>query len=149
MSVQQMVERYLGGLTTAHYDAAEEVLHPDYEEYYPQTGEVLRGRGNVIASIEAHPGNPTGRIVDVQGGEAVEAKVTRALPMGPPVIHTYGGDDAFTAELLLDYPEAGRFHLICIGRLKDGLIHRTTMYWAEPDEAPEWRAPFAEIVSRD
>ena len=62
------------------------------------------------------------------------------------LVSVHGGGDTFTAELLLDYPEYGRFHLVVIGRLEDGLVRSTRMYWAAPDEPAEWRAPFVEIV---
>jgi hypothetical protein len=31
--------------------------------------------------------------------------------------------------------------------LRDGLVHRETMYWAAPFEAPAWRAPWVEHPS--
>lgn len=141
-----MIERYLYALANNDYQDAEQLIHPDYEEYYPQTGERFSGRETAIEVLKAYPGLPTGEVIGVSGGDRGQAKVTRALPMGPAVITVFGGDDAFTAELVLDYPGAGRYHLVVIGRVEDGLIRRTRIYWAAPDEPAEWRAPFVEMV---
>lgn len=146
MGLQDKIERYLTGLATGNYQAAEEILHPDYEEYYPQTGERFQGLDTALEVAAAYPGLPSGEVVGVSGGNRTSTTVTRALPMGAPVVSVYGGDDAFTAELLLDYPGAGRFHVVVIGELDGGLIRRTRLYWSAPDDPAAWRAPFVEIV---
>ena len=33
--------------------------------------------------------------------------------------------------------------------LRDGLVHRETVYWAPPFEAPDWRRPFVELPPED
>ena len=51
----------------------------------------------------------------------------------------------WVAEVVSDYD--GRiFHYVSIVELKDGKMWRDTRYYAEPFEAPEWRAKWVERV---
>ena len=101
------------------------IRHPeDYVMEMPQSGERIRGRENMRSFQEAapeHSAPPSIRIdrVRVRGGLWVKEGV-----------NDYGG---------------GRiFHSTVIYELKDGKIWRDTRYFAEPFEAPEWRAQWVE-----
>lgn len=48
------------------------------------------------------------------------------------------------AEGASDYGDGRVFHYVSIVELKDGKMWRDTRYYAEPSEAPEWRAQWVE-----
>ena len=50
----------------------------------------------------------------------------------------------WVAEVASDYDDGRVFHYVSIVELKDGKMWRDTRYYAEPSEAPEWRAQWAE-----
>ena len=55
-----------------------------------------------------------------------------------------GGGDAFIVEGTIDYGDGVPVRYVGIGELRDGRIARMTEYFANPFEAPAWRAPFVE-----
>ena len=90
----------------------------------PQSGERIRGRENMRSFQEAFPEHSTPpsiriRRVLVRDGLWVVESVT-----------DYGGEQVFNGAAILE--------------LKDGKIWRDTRYFAEPFEAPEWRAQWVE-----
>ena len=100
-----------------------EANHPgDYIMEMPQSGEAVRGRENMRNFQEAYPGSPSIRVRRVlvrQGLWVVEA------------VNDYSGQVS---------------DMVMILELKDGRIWRDRRYYAEPFEAPEWRARWVERV---
>ncbi len=50
----------------------------------------------------------------------------------------------WVAEAVIDYGEGQVFSVVLIIELKGGKMWRDTRYYAEPFEAPEWRAQWVE-----
>ena len=50
----------------------------------------------------------------------------------------------WVAEAASDYGGGRVFHYVSMVELKDGKMWRDTRYYAEPSEAPEWRAQWVE-----
>jgi len=100
-----------------------EANHPeDYIMEMPQSGEAVRGRANMRNFQEAYPGSPSIRVRRVlvrEGLWVVEA------------VNDYSGQVS---------------DMVMILELKDGRIWRDRRYYAEPFEAPEWRARWVERV---
>jgi hypothetical protein len=98
--------------------------HPDdYIMEMPQSGETIRGRDNMRRFHEAYPNTPSIRLRRVlvrKGLWIVEG------------VNDYGGGQASDFAMILE--------------LKDGRIWRDRRYYAEPFEAPEWRARWVERV---
>jgi hypothetical protein len=94
---------------------------PDYVMEMPQSGERIVGRDSMRAMQEAYPNPP-------------EATIRRII----------GSGDLFVMEAVSDYPGGGVFHVANIVEFSDGKIVRETRYYAEPFEAPEWRAEWVE-----
>ena len=87
----------------------------------PQSGERIRGRANMRAFEEAFPNPPSielRRVLVREGLWVVEG------------VNDYGGGQVFDVVLIVE--------------LKDGKWWRDTRYYAEPFEAPEWRAAWVE-----
>jgi SnoaL-like domain len=101
-----------------------ELRHEDYVMEMPQSGEAIRGRENMRRFQEAYPGGaPSMRLLRVlvrEGLWVVEA------------VYERGGGQVFDVAMILE--------------LKDGKIWRDRRYYAEPFDAPEWRAQWVERV---
>ncbi|MBA2714348.1 MAG: nuclear transport factor 2 family protein [Rubrobacteraceae bacterium] len=97
------------------------VRHEDYVMEMPQSGERIRGREKMRKFQEAYPTPPNiqlRRAVVREGLWIVEG------------VNDYGGGHVFAVLLTFE--------------LRDGKVWRDTRYYAEPFEAPEWRAQWVE-----
>ncbi len=98
-----------------------ELRHEDYSMEMPQSGESIRGREKMREFQEAYPTPPSIRLRRVlvrDGLWVVEG------------VNDYGGSQVFDVVLIVE--------------LKDGKMWRDRRYYAEPFEAPEWRAKWVE-----
>jgi hypothetical protein len=123
---EQQVRRFLSE-QLAHLSPEEEyeLRHEDYVMEMPQSGERIRGRDKMRAFQEAYPNPPTMQLRRV---------IVR--------------DNLWVVELVSDY--GGRiYHPVLIIELRNGKMFRDTRYYAEPFEAPEWRAQWAERMKPD
>jgi hypothetical protein len=55
-----------------------------------------------------------------------------------------GGGDVFVIEGTVDYGDGVPVSYVGIGELRDGKVAKITEYFANPFEAPAWRADFVE-----
>jgi hypothetical protein len=55
-----------------------------------------------------------------------------------------GGDTVFVVEGTIDYGDGVPVSYVGIGELRDGKVSKMTEYFANPFEAPAWRADFVE-----
>jgi len=100
------------------------IRHPeDYSMEMPQSGERFRGRENMRAFQEAFP--PSNR---------PSIRIRRVLVR----------DGLWIVESVVEYGGGQVMHGPAILELKDGKVWRDTRYFAEPFEAPEWRAHLVE-----
>ena len=100
------------------------IRHEDYVMEMPQSGECFVSRENVRALQESFHDNadkPTIRIRRV----LVEAGL-------------------WVVESVVDYGGGQVMHGVAVLELRDGTVCRDTRYFAEPFEAPEWRARWVE-----
>jgi ketosteroid isomerase-like protein len=103
-------------------DAIDDLMHDDYAEEYPQSGERIRGKDNARAVYERYPSMPD--LIDYS--------------------YKLEGDLA-VIEMILDY-DGQRMNVCEIVEFEDGKIKRGRGYFAEPFEAPEWRAQWVERI---
>ena len=101
-------------------DTIADLMHDDYVEEYPQSGERIRGKDNVRTVYENYPALPT--LIDYD--------------------YTLSGDLA-VVEMTLEY-DGNRMNVCEIVHFEDGKIRRSRAYFAEQFEAPEWRARWVE-----
>jgi ketosteroid isomerase-like protein len=114
------VERYWPSLQGGDFAAVTELYHEDAVQEWPQSGERVVGRANIMAINENYPGLPAGTV----------RRIT-------------GAGDLWIAELTLDYG-GDRYESVAILEMRDGRIARETDYFAEPFEAPQWRAQWVQ-----
>src|SRR5207237_877032 len=118
-----LLERYLAGLLDPEQEYA--LRQEDVVIDMPQSGERIRGRDNMKAMQEAYPGPPTITVHRIVGSGEVWVVEGRS---------DYGGRIYYVANIL-------EFH--------EGKIIRETRYYADPFEAPAWRAPWVEPIESE
>jgi hypothetical protein len=105
-------------------DVIQEYGTDDFVEEWPQSGERLT--------------------------KAASRKMAEAYPQmsGTNPKFTYkrmlGGGDVFVVEGTIDYGDGIPVSYVGIGEIRDGKVARMTGYFANPFEAPAWRADFVE-----
>ncbi len=96
----------------------------DFVEEWPQSGERLTKAAS-LRMAEAYP--------DMTGTSPTFA-YKRML----------GGGDVFVIEGTIDYGDGVPVSYVGIGEIRDGKVAKMTEYFANPFEAPAWRADFVE-----
>jgi hypothetical protein len=59
-----------------------------------------------------------------------------------------GGGDVFVVEGTIDYGDGVPVSYVGIGEVRDGKVAKMTEYFANPFEAPAWRADFVERMDK-
>lgn len=114
---RQVAERLVRCINERRIEVMDELFHEDAVMDWPQSGE------------------------QVVGGDARRA-VYGAFPSLPTVTprRILAADDLVVLEASLDYGGGAVYHTVFVLEFRDGRIARETAYWAEPFEAPAWRA---------
>jgi len=119
---RRIVERYWQALRDGDMEAAFDVYQDDAIQEWPQSGERVVGKANILAITENYPGLPRATIRRIIGsGDLVISEVTL----------DYGGD---------------RYEAVTILEMRNGKVARETDYFAAPFEAPQWRAQWVETM---
>ena len=101
-----------------------EYASDDFVEEWPQSGERLTKDAS-MRMAESYP---------AMSGTTPTFKYRRML----------GGGDIYVIEGTIDYGDGVPVSYVGVGELRDGKIARMTEYFANPFEAPAWRADFVE-----
>jgi hypothetical protein len=96
----------------------------DYHEDWPQSGERLSKAATV----------KMGEVYAERSGTNPAFTYRRMI----------GGGDVFVVEGTIDYGDGIPVSYVGIGELRDGKIAHVTSYFANPFEAPAWRADFVD-----
>jgi len=139
---RRIVERYMSAFPS-NFDVLAELRHPDYIEDWPQSGERIRGHDNYVKIHHGYPGGlPTAETRSIRGSED-------RWMMSPSftLVRINGTGDTYTVEGSLAYPDGGLTHLVAILELRDGRVIKVTHYFADPFEAPSWRADWVESIT--
>jgi hypothetical protein len=145
MTNEQVVRRYAEAVVAQDYDEIARLRHPDWTAVWPQSGELVRGSENDLAITRNYPGGepqllPEGRLLGSEDRWAVS-------PLGGGAYRVAGEGEVWMGQWRMRYPDGRVWFTILLFELRDGLIWRETAYWAEPLEAPAWRAQWVERVS--
>ena len=118
----QVAEAVWKALQAGDWEAAGGYMHDDFVQEWPQSGERIVGRDNAIAINQNFPGGlPTMRF-------------RRTLADG----------DLAVLELELTYADGSRYLGMSVLELRDGKVVKETDYFAQPFQAPQWRAQWIE-----
>jgi ketosteroid isomerase-like protein len=119
---RQMAEAAWRALGAGDWEAASGYLHDDFVQEWPQSGERIVGRDNAIAINQNFPGGvPTMRFR-----------------------RTLAGGDLAVVEVELTYADGSRYLGVSVIELRDGKVAKETDYFAQPFQAPQWRAQWVE-----
>ena len=100
----------------------QEYAADDFVQEWPQSGERIVGRDNAIAINQNYPGGlPTMRFR-----------------------RTLAGGDLAVLEIELTYADGSRYLGVSVIELHDGKVVKETDYFAQPFQAPQWRAQWVE-----
>ena len=122
-SNREVVEQLLNGIDAGDVSVLDRVFHDDGEMVWPASRELVRGAVNRRAVYSHMPVLP---------------KVQKR--------RIFGSGDLWIAEATLSY--AGKpYSTVLIFEFRNGKIARETGYWAEPFEAPAWRAQWVESLA--
>ena len=99
----------------------------DFVEEWPQSGERL-SKAASMRMADAYP---------EMSGTSPKFTYKRML----------GGGDTFMIEGTIDYGDGVPVSYVGIGEARDGKIVRMTEYFANPFEAPAWRADYVEMMA--
>ena len=139
---REVVDRFVEALGSGDADAYESALDDDAEIVYPQSGERFRGRRNLRALLDefiSHDGGFRPTLERVVGDDS-------AWMVSPAytLVRVEGSGEQFTATGRVRYPDGSEWHLVQLIKVRGGRISQVTSYFAEPFEAPAWRAPYRE-----
>jgi ketosteroid isomerase-like protein len=105
--------------------AMDDIASDDLVQEWPQSGERIRGKDNLKRINENYSGAT---------GTTPKAKLRRIS----------GEGDIRTIEMTIDYGDGTPVSYVGIAEFKDGKLAKMTEYFANPFEAPAWRADFVE-----
>jgi ketosteroid isomerase-like protein len=137
-----IVERFVETLGSGDPDAYESALDEDAVIVYPQSGERFRGRRNLRALLDefiARDGGFRPRLERVIGDDP-----SWLISPVYTLVQVEGSGEQFTATGRVRYPDGTEWHLVQLIEVRGGRISQVTSYFAEPFEAPAWRAPYRE-----
>jgi hypothetical protein len=119
---REIIEGLFGGGKLRLDAAAEyELRHDDYVMEMPQSGERVRGRANMRAMQERYPNPPDATLRRITGSGDVWVMEATS---------NYGDDDVYLVTDIFEF--------------RDGKIAKETRYYAQPFDAPAWRAEWVE-----
>jgi ketosteroid isomerase-like protein len=119
---KQLVERFWATMQTNDFKAVGELLHENYTLEWPQSGERIRGRANLVAINENYPAHGPW-----------EFTVHRIIAEAEQVVSEVDVTDGVI-----------RGRAITFSTIRDGKILHQTEFWPDPFEAPAWRAQWVE-----
>src|SRR5207249_8240743 len=125
-NIRMAIDRHWAASAAGDQVAEHEIYHDDIVCEYPQSGEVIRGRSNLQALRSHHPGRPSG------------FSVRRIVGKG----------NLWITEYVIIY-EGKRAYTVSIMEFRDGKVSHETQYFADPFNAPAWRAQWVETVTVD
>jgi ketosteroid isomerase-like protein len=122
-------------------DHLDEVFTEDVVIEYPQSGEVIRGLQN-LREMYAH--YPVGPHVDPTTVRARSVDQMRVVAPLFTLVRVQGGGDTGSAAVRIRYPDGSSWWWVRMYELRGGRIARSTEYFAQDFDAPEWRGPWVE-----
>jgi ketosteroid isomerase-like protein len=115
-SIRAALDRHWAASSAGDDEIEGEIYCDDVELEYPQSGEHFRGRRNVL---ESRGSNPARRRFEVQ--------------------RVVGSGDLWITEYVIFYDERP-IPTVSIMEFRNGKVAHETQYFADPFEAPAWRA---------
>lgn len=115
----ELIERFFDAVNRLDFDAIRGLLHDEFVDEMPQSGERVRGRENYIAIIANYPSGEriAGSILErakVFGGERWLMTPSFSL------VSVQGSGDTYTSIAKLRYPDDSVWHVCQVFTIRDG-----------------------------
>ena len=120
-NIRDAIDRHWTASAAGDLEKEHDIYHDDAICDYPQSGERICGRRNIQGLRAHHPAKPSG------------FQVRRVLGRG----------DLWITEYMITYQGKSTF-TVSIMEFRDGKVMHETQYFADPFEAPVWRAQWVE-----
>jgi len=129
VAIERMRELLSSGDLSALTRSMDEFASEDMVQEWPQSGERTRGLANIKKLTEGY-GAATGKSPTMTFKRLI------------------GGGDVQVVEGTIDYGDGVPVSYVGIAELRDGKVVKMTEYWANPFEAPAWRADIVERMDK-
>jgi hypothetical protein len=144
-SNEEIIHAYLRAITDNDEPAMGRLRDPAWWVDYPQSGERIRGHANERAIADNYPGG----LPDIDTARVVGSEDRWVVTPSFTFERVAGSGDTWWGEGKARYPNGSTWHIVSMYQLRDGRIYREITYWAEPFEAPAWRAGWVEPIEPD
>jgi ketosteroid isomerase-like protein len=135
-------EAFVRAVNSGDTAALGDLVHRDFTQAFPQSGELIRGLENLRAELLGHPGGYEGKGTDRVVGSADRWVVTPSST----VVRIEGAGDTFTGVSRVHYSDGSDWYAVMIGEIRDGRVWRVQTFFGETFEAPPWRASLVERI---
>jgi ketosteroid isomerase-like protein len=122
--IRAALDRHWAASDANDFETEHRIYREDAVLEYPQSGERTRGRRNIQMQRATQPSNK-------------RFAVRRIV----------GGGDLWITEFILTY-DGKPSYTVSIMEFKDDKVARETQYFADPFQAPAWRAQWVERMDR-
>jgi SnoaL-like domain len=122
--IRAALDRHWAASDANDFETEHRIYREDAVLEYPQSGERTRGRRNIQMQRATEPSNK-------------RFAVRRIV----------GGGDLWITEFILTY-DGKPSYTVSIMEFKDDKVARETQYFADPFQAPAWRAQWVERMDR-
>ncbi len=142
-SNEEIARAYLAAHERHDGETMARLRDPEWTAEMPQSGERIRGHANDRAIMAAWPGGRP------------EAKANRLVGTEDQWVATAawtyqrvsGEGEVWWADAVARYPDGSTWFASILVELRAGMVYRETWYFAQPLEAPAWRARWVERMS--
>jgi hypothetical protein len=123
-SIRTALERHWQASESGDSEQEHAIYAADAVLDYPQSGELFRGREKIQAQRSGHPADRHFTLLRISGRQ-----------------------DLWVSECLITY-DGVPTHSVSVMEVVDAKVVHETQYFADPFDAPRWRAAFAEPPHR-
>jgi ketosteroid isomerase-like protein len=118
-----------------------DVADAEVIQEWPQSGERIRGRDNIIGLLENFPGLPDATVGKVHGAEDKWVLTPSWTPL-----RVTGSGDHYTVEGRVAYPNGEVWTFVDVLEFRNGKVVKLTEYFGPPFPPAEWRARWVEKI---
>jgi ketosteroid isomerase-like protein len=136
-----LIDRLVTNINQRDVQHLDEIFTEDVVIEWPQSGEVIRGLHNLRELIANYPSDP---LLDPTTTRAHGVDEMRVVAPLFTLVRVQGGGNIGSAAVRARYPDGATWWWVRMYELRDGRIARSTEYFAQDFDAPEWRAPLVE-----
>lgn len=122
--IRAALDKHWAASRAGDYETEHEIYQDNVVLDYPQSGERIRGRRNLLASRAEHPAKRKFEIHRV-----------------------FGSGDTWVTEYVLEY-DGRPYYTISVMEFSDGKVIHETQYFADAFAAPAWRSRWVESVEQ-